>query len=510
VRACARAHGPRPRAPLTPHPAPPRQSERVDRFEGVLLVHSLGGGTGSGLGSRLLEELREEYGARALLVSAAVAPFSCGDTPAQAYNVVLAVAAAARAADAVLFFGNDDALARAARAARAAATLAAGASAAAVADARVLAARARGGGADAALAGLPPLTTVDLNATIAEALCAVTARVRRSAARDARGRAVFDRGGGGAPPPAADARPAWVDTRPPPRAPEEGVWEAAPPRGAVAAADDAPRGAWLYDAAAAARANVAALLADDGAAAPRGGGGGGGGGEMEDFDFADLLNDVVAGGPPLAKFLDVRTARAPAGARGGAGAASSWGALADALVDAAPRFDAAHRPVAARAVRLVARGAGAGDVEAAAAARAAPPPPPRAAPGVGLAPPPAHWPGLPPGADWAHASLALTRGTAWAGGPRGAEAPRARSAAVFAGAPGAPRALAAVANSDAFAATLVRAVARADALLGARAYVHAYERYGVGADEIGGALHACLDVVEAYRPGGAGALQREG
>jgi hypothetical protein len=35
--------------------------ERSDYFKGVVMMHSLAGGTGSGLGSRLVEILRTEY-----------------------------------------------------------------------------------------------------------------------------------------------------------------------------------------------------------------------------------------------------------------------------------------------------------------------------------------------------------------------------------------------------------------------------------------------------------------
>ena len=38
-----------------------REVERADYYKGVVLVHSLAGGTGSGLGSRLIESLRDEY-----------------------------------------------------------------------------------------------------------------------------------------------------------------------------------------------------------------------------------------------------------------------------------------------------------------------------------------------------------------------------------------------------------------------------------------------------------------
>jgi hypothetical protein len=38
-----------------------RAAESADSYDGCLLLHSLSGGTGSGLGTRLVEELRERY-----------------------------------------------------------------------------------------------------------------------------------------------------------------------------------------------------------------------------------------------------------------------------------------------------------------------------------------------------------------------------------------------------------------------------------------------------------------
>jgi len=37
------------------------QAERADALQGFQLLHSLGGGTGSGLGSLILSKLREEF-----------------------------------------------------------------------------------------------------------------------------------------------------------------------------------------------------------------------------------------------------------------------------------------------------------------------------------------------------------------------------------------------------------------------------------------------------------------
>jgi tubulin delta len=57
-----------------------KEVERADFFLGMVLVHSLAGGTGSGMGSRLLESYRDDYG-KAYLMSASVWPNSSGETP---------------------------------------------------------------------------------------------------------------------------------------------------------------------------------------------------------------------------------------------------------------------------------------------------------------------------------------------------------------------------------------------------------------------------------------------
>ena len=83
------------------------QAESGDSPDSLLLTYSLGGGTGSGLGSRLLELLRDEYPSMTI-VAACVAPFLSGDTPLQYYNMALSLATAHECADAVVFFDNDD------------------------------------------------------------------------------------------------------------------------------------------------------------------------------------------------------------------------------------------------------------------------------------------------------------------------------------------------------------------------------------------------------------------
>ena len=58
--------------------------------QGTIVVHSLTGGTGSGLGSRLVERIRDTY-PLAHVMSVAVSPHSSGDSPLQHYNSLLSL-----------------------------------------------------------------------------------------------------------------------------------------------------------------------------------------------------------------------------------------------------------------------------------------------------------------------------------------------------------------------------------------------------------------------------------
>eukprot|EP00762_Andalucia_godoyi_P001996 ANDGO_02543.mRNA.1 Tubulin gamma chain len=81
--------------------------ERLDYNRSALVFHSLSGGTGSGFGSRLLVELRDEF-PDDFLMTASVAPFSSGEIPLQNYNAALTVDVLQDVADAVFLFSNDE------------------------------------------------------------------------------------------------------------------------------------------------------------------------------------------------------------------------------------------------------------------------------------------------------------------------------------------------------------------------------------------------------------------
>ncbi|KAJ8020015.1 Tubulin delta chain [Holothuria leucospilota] len=86
-----------------------KQIERCDAFSGFILMQSLAGGTGSGLGSHLIEKLRDEFGL-AYILSVAVSPFSSGESPLQYYNTILTTSWLQRYCDGILLFQNNDIL----------------------------------------------------------------------------------------------------------------------------------------------------------------------------------------------------------------------------------------------------------------------------------------------------------------------------------------------------------------------------------------------------------------
>mmetsp|Transcript_148675 Transcript_148675/g.477418 ORF Transcript_148675/g.477418 Transcript_148675/m.477418 type:complete len:428 (-) Transcript_148675:26-1309(-) len=69
-----------------------REAEGCDRLEGFLALHSVAGGTGSGLGSFVLQLLRDSFPS-STLASVSVWPFESGEVSIQSYNAVLSLGA---------------------------------------------------------------------------------------------------------------------------------------------------------------------------------------------------------------------------------------------------------------------------------------------------------------------------------------------------------------------------------------------------------------------------------
>ena len=86
-----------------------RELEASDAYRGSLIFHSLCGGTGAGLGSRIMEEMRDEL-AKSPLISTTVLPFSVGELPLQHYNATLCLSRVINEAEACIVFSNNDLL----------------------------------------------------------------------------------------------------------------------------------------------------------------------------------------------------------------------------------------------------------------------------------------------------------------------------------------------------------------------------------------------------------------
>ncbi|CAN7987198.1 unnamed protein product [Ixodes hexagonus] len=83
-----------------------RRVEKCDWLGGFLPLMSLGGGTGSGLGTKVTEALNRDYPSTPL-VNAVVRPFSSGEVAVQAYNAVLSLSHLQDSSDALIVLNND-------------------------------------------------------------------------------------------------------------------------------------------------------------------------------------------------------------------------------------------------------------------------------------------------------------------------------------------------------------------------------------------------------------------
>lgn len=84
-----------------------RELEKCDHFGGFCTLMSIGGGTGSGLGTRITKLLKENF-AKSFLVNYLVWPHSAGEVIVQNYNAVLSMAHLSETSDALVIFQNDD------------------------------------------------------------------------------------------------------------------------------------------------------------------------------------------------------------------------------------------------------------------------------------------------------------------------------------------------------------------------------------------------------------------
>lgn len=68
-----------------------KESESCDCLQGFQLTHSLGGGTGSGMGTLLISKIREEYPDRIMNTYSVVPSPKVSDTVVEPYNATLSV-----------------------------------------------------------------------------------------------------------------------------------------------------------------------------------------------------------------------------------------------------------------------------------------------------------------------------------------------------------------------------------------------------------------------------------
>jgi tubulin beta len=84
-----------------------REVESCDVLQGFQLTHSLGGGTGSGMGTLLVSKIREEYPDRILATYSVFPSPKVSDTVIEPYNCTLSVHQLVENADAVFVVDNE-------------------------------------------------------------------------------------------------------------------------------------------------------------------------------------------------------------------------------------------------------------------------------------------------------------------------------------------------------------------------------------------------------------------
>lgn len=84
-----------------------QEAERCENLQGFMLFHSLGGGTGSGMGTLILTKIKEEYPDR-MLATVSVFPSSkVNDSVVEPYNAVLGINQLIETADLTFCFDNE-------------------------------------------------------------------------------------------------------------------------------------------------------------------------------------------------------------------------------------------------------------------------------------------------------------------------------------------------------------------------------------------------------------------
>ncbi|KAI0246969.1 beta-tubulin 2 [Lactifluus subvellereus] len=84
-----------------------KQSEPCDALQGFQIIHSLGGGTGAGLGCLLLSKLREEYPDRMLATFSILPSPKVSETVVEPYNALLSVHQLVENSDMTICIDNE-------------------------------------------------------------------------------------------------------------------------------------------------------------------------------------------------------------------------------------------------------------------------------------------------------------------------------------------------------------------------------------------------------------------
>ena len=84
-----------------------KEAESCDCLQGFQIAHSLGGGTGSGMGTLLAAKVREEYPDRMLLTFSVVPSPKVSDTVVEPYNATLSVHQLVENADECMILDNE-------------------------------------------------------------------------------------------------------------------------------------------------------------------------------------------------------------------------------------------------------------------------------------------------------------------------------------------------------------------------------------------------------------------
>jgi len=84
-----------------------KEAENCDCLQGFQIAHSLGGGTGSGLGTLLISKIREEFPDRMMCTFSVVPSPKVSDTVVEPYNATLSVHQLVENADEVMCIDNE-------------------------------------------------------------------------------------------------------------------------------------------------------------------------------------------------------------------------------------------------------------------------------------------------------------------------------------------------------------------------------------------------------------------